>query len=205
MKPVAWLSSAVFLLSVIAGCSGPIQTEGPRPQAPEIVSSSNATLTPKRRPLAVGDVIPQFELVDQKGIPVGDGELTAGKGSILIFLPPEPSGASRPVFEWVRRHRSFLEQQRLEVLLVTPHSVNANAAASARENLRVAFLSDPASWVARAFGAVPETSSAPVRPQIFLLGSNGRIQYAGGALPAPSDLLMAAETLPGQPRDSVFF
>lgn len=199
-----WL---VIILGVLmgGGCSGPIQTEGPQPRAPEIVSSVNASLKPRRRPLSVGDHFPPFELADQKGVPVTDGELTTGKGSVLIFLPPESSPAGRPVFDWVRRHKSFLDQHRIEVLLVTPHSINANAAAAQREDLRLAFLSDPASWVARAFGAVPETASAPGRPHVFLLGSNGRIQYASTALPSPSELLVAAETLPGQPRDSLFF
>jgi len=146
--------------------------------------------------------VPRFELLDQNGNAVSAEELTTGKGSVLLFIPSPSKPAARPAISWVRKNQSFLSQQGLEVLLVTPQGVEANRGLSEREDLRLALLADPASWVARGFGVADD--EAPSRPWTFVLGSNGRIQVAEAGLPSASDLVVAARTLPGAERESIF-
>lgn len=197
----------LLLLGVLAGgCQGPliVDESAPRYVVPEAVAPANRGLPPRRSPLPVGANVPEFTLADQGGIAVSTAELTSGRGALLIFLPGAGDPASRPAYEFVRGSRRFLAAQGIEILLVTPDPVAANAAVAGRDELRVAILSDPGAWVARAFGVVPADAAAPARPHAFLLGPDARLHLATSAIPDATDVVVAAESRPGTRSRSVF-
>jgi len=184
---------------VQAGCSGPLIVDSDSMPAAAPPSSPGApVLRPRESPIAVGDTIPPFLLMDQAGVGVSAAELSAAKGSVLVFVPRDDSPGSRPAYEWARRHKGFLSQQGIEMVLATPGSGDANARIASREELRLAVLSDPGSRLARAFGIGGDG------PWTFVLGKNGRIQLATPGLPAVEQVVMAAETLPGKEKDGFF-
>lgn len=192
---------------LLTACKGPILVDDDAPQriqVPAGVSEDNAMLQPRKSPLSVGAPPPNFLLSDQKGALVSAGELTSGKGSVVIFVPPDSDPAARPAYSWAKQNQNILGSRGLEVLLVTPHNSAINSQIAEREGLRLALLSDPSSWVGRAFGVVPRGQPAPRRPFTFVLGSNGLIQLSAGGLPTASDPIMAAETLPGKHEESLF-
>lgn len=210
---IGWIRRSSGIALVLAGglglaaCSGngPLLRSAPPPPAiPAQVDSHNARIAPRTSSLAVGDRVPDFLLLDQYEREVSSVELTSGQGSVLIFLPGVESPGARPVYQWAARHQRFLEQQGLEVILVSPQDPPLNARAAQEWDLRLGILSDPASWVARGFGIVPEGRRHPSSAHLFLLGRDGRLHVAGSSLPPPSDLVMAAQTLPGRGRDPFF-
>lgn len=169
-----------------------------------IMPAENAAVAPRRAPLRVGDRVPPFALQDQFDRAVSAGELTTGKGSVLLFLAPDGAPANRPAWEWSRRNKNLLQRRGLELLLVTPETVARNNQIATREDAKLAILSDPRSWVARGFGIVPPKGPAPTQPWMFVLGNDSRIQFVDEKLPFATDLLIAAETMPGKEEDSFF-
>lgn len=196
--------SPLLVALALLGCSKPLRSSGSEPTAPpKEVASANQGLKARTSPLTVGKAVPDFQLVDQSGRGVSSGELTSGKGAVVVFLPPIGSPGARPAFEWAKRNQALLTQRRLEVLLVVPDSVATNAAVARSEGLRLAVLSDPKAWVAQAFGVVPKGGHSVAKPWVTVLGSDGRVQYLKAGLADASELIMAAESKPGTPRGGV--
>jgi peroxiredoxin Q/BCP len=202
MNRFAELLALCAAAGALASCNGPIRTEEAAPAAPAVVKEENRALKPAKDPLEVGDPIPDFTLQDQAGRSVSTAELLSGKGAVLVFMPPADSSASRPAYAWARQHASILQQRGLELLLVRPESVAQNAQTAQLEELRLAVLSDPSSWVASAFGfAAPRR--APGRLYTVVLGGDGRLQYVTPGLGDPAQMVMAAETRPGASQGSL--
>jgi len=199
---------AVFatMLIVASGCgNGPLfRSDGSPSGPPATVARENANLRPRTSPLEVGAQAPSFVLLDQKDRDVSTAEMQLGQGTAILFIPGVDSPAARPAFDWAHRHQTFLRQQNLELLFITPNTTVQNDRAALELDLRLAFLSDPASWVARAFGLVPSGRPAPSTTTLYLIGPDGRVHYRATALPPPSELVMAARTSPGRPRDPFF-
>lgn len=202
----SWLLFLIIPLFFTAGCvEGPLLRSEDGPTGPPHgVARENMSLRPKNSPLSVGDSSPDFILIDQMERDVSSGELRSGKGSVLIFLPGSTAPAARSAYDWGMRHQGFLAQQGIEVLYVAPESEEYNLRAAQDRGLRQAILSDPGSWVARAFGVVPRGRRTPSTATLFLLGNDGRIHYTSTSYPAPSEIVVAATTMPGRPRDPFF-
>lgn len=200
---LALVPSVVAL--AVAGCKGPLQTDGPAPRASSVVAADNAGLAPRRSRLPVGSPAPSFVLADQKGTSVSLAEITSRDASVLVFIPPPSDSAARPAFDYARRHRQLLAQRGMEILLVSPANSQSNAALATGESLRVAVLSDPASWVARSFGIVPEEKPTPQAIHTFVIGTDRRIHLSQQGLPDPAQAIMAGESRPGAKRDGVFY
>ncbi|CAN5370623.1 hypothetical protein BH09SUM1_BH09SUM1_01910 [soil metagenome] len=186
---------------LVSACKGPLQSEAPPPAVPAEVAKENTQIGPRTSPLSVGDRAPQFVLSDQNGDPVSSGELLSGKGSLLAFAPGADSPAARSVYEWARNQSAFLKQQGIEILIVTPDAPAKNRTVAERENLHVALLSDPGSWISRGFGATDKKSAAAF---YYLIGSDARVQYATAGAPDAPMILMAAETKPGAAKKGFF-
>lgn len=184
-------------------CSGPLQTETPAPRAPAEAKGPNAKLDPRDGPLSVGSKVPAFQLVDQNGTPVSAAELTSGKGSLVIICPGDTAPGSRPAYVWARTNATLLKSRGVELLLIAPGDPATNSIIATREEIRAAILSDPKSWVSRAFGAVPEGSPGAIKAHGFLLGSDARVQLVSVGLPDAAEAMLAAETLPGKKEKSV--
>ncbi len=212
MKRTAHVRHACAILSLwlagamMSGCSGPILRTSPAPEPPPAsVSGPNRALAPRTSLLGVGRSVPAFELADQNGTPVSASELMAGgRGTLLVLLPSDNAAAVRPAYGWARQHLNFLTQQRIELVMITPHSVEDNARLAQREELRLAVLSDPGAWVMRSFGAVPQGAASPRAPHAMLIAADGRIHLSEAGLPSPTDAVVAAQTRPGQQRESIF-
>lgn len=177
------LPAALLGLALLAavGCSGPLVTDPdyvPGGNVPAGVDGRNAGLKPRRAPIRVGEPVPAFVLADQYGTPVTSGELMAAGDALIVFLPVR-GGASRPVAPWVREHRDRLARRNCELLLVTAGTPEENAVFAAREELRVAVLSDPGAWVMRAHGVLgvnDGTNAAALdRPWTVIIGGEGRV------------------------------
>lgn len=206
----SWLFFLLLLAAITSSCKkggGPLirmDDAADAPPPPASVAPANASLRPRTSRLGTGEAVPPFTLSDQKGALVSSAELISSKGAVLIFVPPDELPASRPAYDWARRYASLMKSRGVELLLVTPERVNKAGAIAERENLHAAVLSDPASWVARAFGVYTRQAGEVTSPATFVLGSDGRIQLSTNGLPQPEQALMAAETLPGKREKSYF-
>lgn len=188
------LLAALLLLSA---CHGPILNSDPTGRTSR-QSLPAGVPTPRQSPIALGKPIPNFTAPDQNNAPVTTAELISAPGSTLIIIPQDGNPAVRPAYAWARNHRQSLANRRIELLILNPMSPKENAQIAKREDLRIAILSDPALHITRGFGVSPGSTWT------FVLGSNGRIQLAQPGLPTPSDIIMAAEALPGRENESIF-
>ena len=190
------LLAAILCLSCKA--NGPLisMDDAPAP-VPAGVLPENAELRPRDSLLSAGSAVPAFTLPDQKGNLVSAAEITSAKGAVIIIAPKDSSPAARPAYAWARDNNNLLRSRGIEPIIITPNSGNANASIAVREDLRVAILSDAGGWVSRSFGAKDALA-------VFVAGSDGRIHSAGKSLPDATQLIMAAETMPGQKERSFF-
>jgi peroxiredoxin len=193
--------AAALAIATFGGCRpGVLNSDGPSAQPTE--TGAMPIARPRSSPLKVSDTAPEFEARDQQDRSVTSVELTSGKGSAILFVPPDGSAAARPSFQWARRQHLLLQQRGIELLLVVPESPAQAAAIAAREDLRLALLSDPAGHIARAFGTVPKGARSPARSHLFFVGGDGRIHYSESGTGDAAQLILAAESLPGARRQS---
>jgi peroxiredoxin len=152
--------------------------------------------------LSVGDTFPSFEAPDQLGRLVSSNELSSGKGSALLIVPPSAEGAARPAYEWAARNGNLLAQRGVELVLLIPESPEEGARIAADQGLRLGLLSDHGSRIAAALGTTSGGSGRPARPHLYFLGPDGRIHYSVSGTGDVAQLLLAAESLPGARRQS---
>lgn len=160
------------------------------------VDSRNLENNPRRSPLEVGNPVPPLWLVDQAGREVSTREIVLGGDALLLFSPGDNSPESRALYQWVLKNKSRLASS-LEILIVSPDSVEQNAEISRREGLGVAFLHDPANYSARVFGILPSRS----QPQLehtwaALLAKENRILSLKEGLPEHTDVMMQLKVRP---------
>ncbi|MEO8376086.1 MAG: redoxin domain-containing protein [Candidatus Sumerlaeota bacterium] len=170
--------------------------DAPAPVPAEVLPE-NAELRTRSSLLGAGSAVPAFTLPDQKGTPVSAAEITSSKGAVIILVPKDATPGARPAYAWARENNNLLRSRGIEPIIITPNSENSNAGIAMREDLHVAILSDAGGWVAHSFGAGDGLA-------VFVAGSDGRIHSASRSLPDASQLIMAAETLPGQKERSFF-
>lgn len=156
---------------------------------------------PKRSPLQLGDTIPDLVLTDQMGNEVASYEVVASGDAVFIFSPGHSSSQSRPIYEWVRRHRQMVEQRGAEILILTPDDPGTNASVAQAEDLRVALLHDPSGWGARSFGVLRGAQATEVeRPWTVVAGRGGRVLSADPGLYPISELITTLTVRP-TPRE----
>ncbi len=191
------LSLCVLLLS---GCSGPLVSDPdavPQAIVKDGVDARNASVKPRRAPIAVGELIPRLILSDQKGVDVSTHEVVASGDAVLVFFPGADAPEARALFQWVREMRQMAAGRRCEILLVTPDSAERNAMIAKAEDLHVAMLTDPSGWAARAFGLIPTPRDTQVgRTWSVVLGREGRVMAVRPGLMPVTDLITTLEVRP---------
>lgn len=189
------------MATLLAGC-------GPMVSDPDAVSASSAPpvigvdernlqTELRRRPVEVGDLVPFVILSDQLGHEVSTVELTTNQDAVLIFVPALDSAAARPALQWVRQNRELVRARGAEVVLVTPSPAEFTAPLAKGEELRVAVLSDPSGWAARAFGLADRRGTRGVdRPWTVLAGRQGRVHAAEHGLMGVTDVIQTLAVRP---------
>jgi peroxiredoxin len=176
----------LLLLLLLTSCNGPVLNSDP----------GATPASARRKTLKAGQEVPPFSLPDQKGYAVSSAELTGGRGSILLFVPPDESTATPASYNWVRNNRQVFTSRGIELLLVAPQAPEVNTAIAERETLTNRFLSDR--------GLREHLGLAPTGPWVFVIGSNGYIQMSQAGLPSGADVVFAADSLQYQKNDSIF-
>lgn len=188
-----------------AGCKGPLVSDPDAMEQPVIAygaSDHNLRQKPRRSPIKVGERVPDLRWLDQGGREVSTPELTTAGDALLIVVPGDGSAATRPVYEWVRRHRARASQHKCELLLLSPDPVEVNARVAGEEDLHIAILSDPSAWGARVLGLVPGgTDLAVARPYSVLLGKEGVVLESREGLFDAAELITALTVRRGAQDD----
>lgn len=194
---ILMIAAIIFL----GGCKGGmLNSDGP--DQASVTAPVSGAPKPKSSPLQVGERAPDFEAQDQLERLVSSAELTSGKGTAILIVPPADTAAARPAYQWASRNYLLLQQRGIELALLVPESPTRASEVAAQEGLRLALLSDPGSHIARGFGTVTKGGKSPSRPHIFFVGPDSRIHYSQPGTGDSAQLLLAAESLPGTPRGS---
>ena len=188
------LLAGLLMSGVLGGCKGPLISD-PDAMAvvpPPGVDARNARVRILDRPIRPGEAVPALAWMDQMGREVTTLELVTAGDALLIFTPGDVS-TTRPVYDWVRRQSRTATANGVEVLIVSPDSVDRNAEIAAHEQLRVALLSDPNSWGARAFGLAPKNGATIRQPWSVVIGKEGRVLLCQPGLVEMPDLVTAVK------------
>jgi mycoredoxin-dependent peroxiredoxin len=138
----------------------------------------------------VGDVAPDFELMDQHGSPVRLSELRGKKNVVLVFYPLAFSGVCSSELCEMRDSFPEAEREDVEVLTVSVDSVYAHRAWAEKENYAFGLLSDfwPHGAVAESYGVFDEQRGIATRGT-FIIDKSGVVRWkVVNAIPQPRDL-----------------
>jgi peroxiredoxin len=117
------------------------------------------------RPLAVGEVAPDFTLRDQHGADVTLSELTAETNVVLVFFPFAFSGICTGELDGIRDHLERFVSDDLQVLCISCDPIFTLRAWADIQGYFFPLLTDywPHGAVTRAYGVLNEQSGGPLR------------------------------------------
>ncbi len=138
----------------------------------------------------IGDVAPDFELMNQHGGPVRLSEFRGKKNVVLVFYPLAFSGVCSG--ELCQMRDSFPEAERddVEVLTVSVDSVYVHRTWAESENFKFGLLSDfwPHGGVAKSYGVFDGEKGLAVRGT-FVIDKDGVVRWkVVNAIPQARDL-----------------
>ena len=126
----------------------------------------------------IGDVAPDFELMDQHGTPVRLSAFRGKKNVVVVFYPLAFSGVCSG--ELCQMRDSFPEAQRedVELLTVSVDAMFAHKAWAQAEGYEFGMLSDfwPHGAVARSYGVFDEERGVAVRGT-FIIDKDGVVRW----------------------------
>lgn len=125
--------------------------------------------------MQAGDVVADFELLDQTGTPRRLGEFLA-KGPVVVFFYP---AAMTPICTAESCHFRDLKQEFEEVgaqrLGISADGVAKQKAFADKHAFDYPLLSDPDATVAKMFGVHRRVAALPNKRVTFVIGSDGTV------------------------------
>ncbi len=130
----------------------------------------------------VGDLAPDFELVDTQRKPIRLSSLR-GKKVVLAFYPGAFTRVCQKELCTFRDMMANFNELDAEVLGISVDSPFANAAFAAANNLQFPLLSDYTRSVAKMYGGVHEDflglkGFAVAKRAVYVIDKGGKVQYA---------------------------
>lgn len=151
--------------------------------------------------LKVGDLAPEFELLDDQGKPVRLSDLR-GQRVILFFYPKAGTSGCTTQACGFRDHFPKIEAANATVMGVSPDEPAALAKWRAKENLPYSLLSDPDHNVAEAYGVWGEKSMygrtyMGIIRSHFVIDAEGRIEDVQFKVSPKDSVSRAVEAVAG--------
>jgi len=140
---------------------------------------TNAHQVHASAPLAVGDVAPDFTLVDQYGVDVSLSAVRDVKNAAVVFYPAAFSGICRGELREIRDTLEDFQTDDIQVFAVSCDSMYTLRAWADAEGHFFPLLSDfwPHGEVARRYGVLDD-SDGFARRGTFLVDKQGRIVWS---------------------------
>lgn len=139
-------------------------------------AGADAVVAPR---LEVGDLAPDFTLVDQLGTPVHLATAVADRPALLVFFPFAFSGICTGELLEIQLNIDRFVNDEVQVFGISCDASYALRGWAAHEGYRFPLLSDfwPHGEVARAYGVFDEASGMAVRGT-FVVGRDRRVRWA---------------------------
>jgi len=137
-------------------------------------------------PLTVGSIAPDFTLADESGRPVSLVSLR-GTHVLLVFYPRDNTSVCTEQLCQLRDNWTRLYEKGVQVFGVNPQSAESHFAFRRKQNLPFHLLVDQGQKVGRLYrasGIVPKRT-------VYLIGPDGRINFARRGMPSPDQVLAA--------------
>jgi peroxiredoxin (alkyl hydroperoxide reductase subunit C) len=126
--------------------------------------------------LQVGDVAPDFTLVDQNNDPISLSDFKAKKHVVLAFYPLDFSPVCSLELPKLQEHYGAFQRADAEVLGISIDSRWSHAAFAEKLGLSFSLLSDFDRQVCQAYGVLRQEGFA--ERSLFLVDKEGIIRYA---------------------------
>jgi thioredoxin-dependent peroxiredoxin len=140
------------------------------------------------QPLAVGSPAPQFTLPDQNGRPVSLRDFAGQKNVLLVFYPGDDTSVCTKQLCELRDDWRTVQSKDTVVLGINPQSAESHRKFIAKQHYPFPLLVDKGQKVAGDYHA----GGLIVRRTVYLIGKDGRIQFAQRGKPEPEAVLMTA-------------
>lgn len=135
------------------------------------------TLTPRKKPLSIGERAPEFVLADQDGAEVALAELRAGGCVVVYFYPKDDTPGCTAEACSFRDHFAEFTDAGAQVVGISSDSVASHKAFAERHRLPFRLLSDRGGAVRAAFG-VPKTLGLLDGRVTFVIDREGVVRHA---------------------------
>lgn len=147
--------------------------------------------------LTVGDIAPDFSLVDERGFPISLKDYLGKKPVVLYFYPKDfTPGCTKEACSFRDDYKAF-EEKGVVVIGVSVDSVESHAKFSEKYELPFTLLSDAHKEVAKKYGSLG-IGGVIAKRMTFIISREGKIaaifpkvdvkQHSGEVLKAISDL-----------------
>lgn len=145
--------------------------------------------------LGAGDPFPAWQARDQTGAAVSSKDL-AGKTYLLWFYPKAMTPGCTTEGRGLRDAIDDFRTRGVEILGVSFDTPEANAAFVKAEGFPFRLLSDEKGTLARAVGAADSPGATMARRISYLVGPDGKVREAFGAVTPSSHATDVLRTLP---------
>jgi len=139
------------------------------------------------KPLAIGQVAPDFTLPDQDGRPVTLSRLR-GRPVILVFYPADETRVCRQQLCEFRDMDGLANEKGVLVYGVNPGSAESHSRFRMRQNLPFPLLVD----VNRKVASLYRANGLMVKRTVYLIGTDGRIRFSVRGKPSAEEVIRQA-------------
>lgn len=149
------------------------------------------------RSLGVGDLAPDFTLLDDQGKTVTLKDLRGRKNAVLIFYPGDDTpGCTRQLCA-VRDDAAAYEDANAVVLGINPGNRASHVAFKDKYGLTARLLIDTGLKTARKYKAVKKFFGRDiVHRTVIAVGTDGRIRFYRRGTPSTKDILASLQQTP---------
>jgi len=128
--------------------------------------------------LTIGNVAPEFELMNQHGEKVSLVDFRGKKHVVLVFFPFSFSGICTGELCALRDDLSLFQNENVELMAISCDSVVVQRAYAEKEGYKFPVLSDfwPHGEVSKAYGIFNETRGCPTRGT-FVIDKEGVLRW----------------------------
>jgi thioredoxin-dependent peroxiredoxin len=128
---------------------------------------------PKRSAVQVGDVAPDFELLDQSGMPVRLRDRVGRRPVVLYFYPKDKTPGCTIEAHNFQRDKAKYDQMNTVILGISVDSVDSHKSFGDEQSVTFKLLSDEQKQVVPMYGSLRDNGMA--LRNTFLLDPQGKI------------------------------
>lgn len=142
-----------------------------------LVFAFTMTKQTSSKPLAVGDTVPDFTLLDQKGHEFKIGDYLAKKPLVIYFYPKDDTpGCAKEACSFRDSFEEFSDRN-VQVIGISADDVESHRDFAKKYNLPFTLLADTKNEVRKLFGVKPNMMGLIPGRVTYVIDNSGKVVY----------------------------